>query len=172
MILHSATQHGNHSPFGVVVSMLGAPWSIMENMQQPCGFALLHFNSNFTQVTVPKVQIENKWTSDEVMAWYHTSHKPWPKPLEMHDYCAVLRISHDDVIKWKHFLRYWPFVQGIHRSPVNSLHKGQGRDALMFSLICVRINGWVNNCKAGDLRWYRAHYDVIVMNQLCAWWQL
>ena len=41
MILHSATQHGNHSPFGVVVSMLGASWSIMENMQQPCGFALL-----------------------------------------------------------------------------------------------------------------------------------
>ena len=24
--------------------------------------------------------------------------------------------SHDDVIKWKHFLRYWPFVRGIHRS--------------------------------------------------------
>ena len=25
---------------------------------------------------------------------------------------------HDDVIKWKHFPRYWPFVRGIHRSPV------------------------------------------------------
>ena len=23
---------------------------------------------------------------------------------------------HDDVIKWKHFPRYWPFVWGIHRS--------------------------------------------------------
>ena len=23
---------------------------------------------------------------------------------------------HDDVIKWKHFPRYWPFVRGIHRS--------------------------------------------------------
>ena len=32
---------------------------------------------------------------------------------------------HDDVIKWKHFPRYWPFVRGIHRSPVNSHHKGQ-----------------------------------------------
>ena len=31
--------------------------------------------------------------------------------------------SHDDVIKWKHFPRYWPFVRGIHRSPVNSPHK-------------------------------------------------
>ena len=42
---------------------------------------------------------------------------------------------HDDVIKWKHFLHYWPFVLGIHRSPMNSLHKGQWRRALMFSLI-------------------------------------
>ena len=31
--------------------------------------------------------------------------------------------SHDDVIKWKHFPRNWPFVRGIHRSPVNSPHK-------------------------------------------------
>ena len=31
----------------------------------------------------------------------------------------------DDVIKWKYFPRYWPFVRGIHRSPVNSPHKGQ-----------------------------------------------
>ena len=73
------------------------------------------------------------------------------------------KTNHDDVIKWKHFPRYWPFVRGIHRSPVNSPHKGQGRGALMFSLICVRINDWVNNRQAGDLRRYRAHYDVILM---------
>ena len=41
---------------------------------------------------------------------------------------------HDDVIKWKH---YWPFVWGIHQSPVNSLRKGQWRGALMFSYICA-----------------------------------
>ena len=44
---------------------------------------------------------------------------------------------HDDVIKWRHFPRYWPFVRWIHRSPVNSPHKGQWRGALMFSLICA-----------------------------------
>ena len=70
----------------------------------------------------------------------------------------------DDVIKWKHFSRYWPFVRGIHRSPVNSTHKGQWRGALMFTLICARLNSWVNNREAGDLRRYRAHYDVIVMD--------
>ena len=77
------------------------------------------------------------------------------------DYCRSP--VHDDVIKWKHFPRNWPFVRGIHRSPVNSPHKGQWRGALMFSLICVWINDWVNNCEAGDLRRYRAHYDVIVI---------
>ena len=70
---------------------------------------------------------------------------------------------HDDVIKRKHFPRYWPFVRGNHRSPVNSTHKGQWRGAFMFTLICAGINFWVNNCEAGDLRRYRAHYDVIVM---------
>ena len=44
---------------------------------------------------------------------------------------------HDDVIKWKYFPRYRPFVRGIHRSPVNSPHKGQWRGALVFSLICA-----------------------------------
>ena len=72
-------------------------------------------------------------------------------------------LSHDDVIKWKHIPRYWPFVRGIHRSPVNSPHKGQWRGALMFSLICAWLNGWVNNREAGDLRRRRAHYDVTVM---------
>ena len=72
----------------------------------------------------------------------------------------TLARRHDGVIKWKH---YWSFVRGIHRSQANSLHKGQWRGALMFSLICAWINVWVNNGEAGDLRRHRAHYDVIVM---------
>ena len=72
----------------------------------------------------------------------------------------------DDVMKWKHFLRHWLFGWGIHRSPVNSPHKGQWRGALMFSLICAWINGWVNNREAGDLRRHRAHYDVSVMRSI------
>ena len=71
--------------------------------------------------------------------------------------------NHDDVIRWKHFPRYWPFVRGIHRSPVNSPHKGQWRGALMFSVICVWINAWVNNHEAGGLRCHRGHCDVTVM---------
>ena len=58
------------------------------------------------------------------------------------------------------------FVRGIHRSPLNSPHKGQWRGALMFSLVWAWINRWVNNGEAGDFRRYRAHYDVIVMTLL------
>ena len=75
--------------------------------------------------------------------------------------------NHDDVIKWKHFPLYWLSVRGIHRSPVNSPHKGQWRGALMISLICARINGWVNNREPGDLRRHHLHYDVIVMGEHC-----
>ena len=40
--------------------------------------------------------------------------------------------------------------------------KGQWRGALMFPLICFWINDLLNNRDAGDLRRYRANYDVIV----------
>ena len=76
----------------------------------------------------------------------------------------VSPLSHDDVIKWKHFPRYWPSVRGIHRSPVNSPHIGQWRGALIFALIFARINDWTNNPEAGDLRRHRTRYDVTVMS--------
>ena len=82
-------------------------------------------------------------------------------PPLLQPHCFV--ILHDDVIKWKYFPRYWPFVPGIHRSPVNSPQKGQWRGTLMFSLIWARINCWVNNREAGDLRSNRTHYDVIII---------
>ena len=95
--------------------------------------------------------------------------KPFNEPMltKINDATGIW-IRHDDVIKWKHFPRYWPFVRGIHLSTVNSPHKGQWRGALIFSLICARINGWVNNREAGDLRRHRAHYNVIVIQGFTA----
>ena len=88
----------------------------------------------------------------------------------------MMTSSHDDIIKWKHFPRHWPFVRGIHRSPVNSLHKGQWRGALMVSLNCAWTNGWGNNRDTSDLRHHHAHYDITVMSQwqgcLCFWWSM
>ena len=76
---------------------------------------------------------------------------------------SALQSYHDDVIKWKHFPCYWLCVRWIHRSPVNSPHKGQWRRALMFPLIYAWINVWANTREAGDLRCHRAHYDVTVV---------
>ena len=59
-------------------------------------------------------------------------------PTKMRYYIQMY-YSHDGVIKWKHFSRYWPFVRGIHRSPVNSPHKGQWRGASMF-FFDLRLN--------------------------------
>ena len=77
----------------------------------------------------------------------------WQDTLHCNPFKALIGIhSYDDVIKWKYFLPYWPFVRGIHRSTVNSPHKGQWGGALMLSLICTWINAWLNNGEAGDLR--------------------
>ena len=94
--------------------------------------------------------------------------------IKCHIICYILRTYltvvntayvwwHNDVIKRKHFPRYWPFVRGIHRWPVNSPHKGQWCGALMFSLICAWTDDRVNNRDAGDFRLNRAHYDVTVL---------
>ena len=93
-------------------------------------------------------------------AWMSWMICPRQSFISSGNHWAVHAEQHDDVINWKHFPLYWPFVRGIHWSPVNSPHKGQWRGALMFSLICVWVNGWVNNREAGDLRRYCAHYDV------------
>ena len=68
---------------------------------------------------------------------------------------------HDDVIKWKHFPRNWPFVQGIHRSPVNSLHKGHMTRSFGF-FFDLRLNkrlskqswGWWFETLSRPLWWH------------------
>ena len=70
------------------------------------------------------------------------------------------REFHYDVIKWKHFPRYWPFVRGIHRSPVNSPQKAGDAELWCFLCSAPWINGRVNIREAGDLR---RHYDVVTV---------
>ena len=45
---------------------------------------------------------------------------------------------YNGVIKWKTNPRYWPFVRGIHRSPVNSPHKAS--DAELWCFLCSPLN--------------------------------
>ena len=110
----------------------------------------------------PKIQTPNvmdiAFNIVKLLGLVHVAHG-----LTVRSFAIFIQICHDDVIKWKHFPRNWPFVWEIHLSPVNSPHKGQWRGALMFFLFCALINGWGNNRDAGDLRRHRAHYDVIVL---------
>ena len=80
--------------------------------------------------------------------WFEMQSRPlWRQCNEMPDHCpGELHIpfvnSHDGVMKWKHFPRYWP-VGEIHRSPVNSLHKDPVTWSFDVFLIYAWINGWV-----------------------------
>ena len=80
-------------------------------------------------------------------------------PRRSDDVCII----HEDVIRWKHFPRYWSFVRGIHRFTVDSPHKGQWCRALMVSL----IRAWqtVEQTIETPVIWnaIAAHHDVIEM---------
>ena len=87
------------------------------------------------------------------------------RPIEMLNRYSSSTINYD---LWCH--SYVALTLRINRTPgpfllirINSSHKGQWGGALMFSLICAWVNGWVNNHEAGDFRRHRAHYDVTVM---------
>ena len=130
--------------------MLGHRWEIAHHCLRGCDY-----------VSIPPF----------VFMWYNCRRgyctKPqrtWQSNIRVHN---LVCIAYDDIIKWKHFPRYWPFVPGIHRSPVNSPHKAQWRGALMFSLIWAWMNGCENNREVGDSRRHRAHYDVTVMGVHC-----
>ena len=104
--------------------------------------------------------------NDMAVAFCHVVIKIWIFPVHLMfnsttyssaSYIIIMTTSSN-----KPFPRHWPFERGIHRSSVNSLHKGQWRGALMFSLICAWTNGW-DNRDAVDLRRHCGHYDVTLM---------
>ena len=57
--------------------------------------------------------------------------------------------QYDDVITWKHFPRYWPIVRGIHRSPLDPLHKSQWALIVFFDVL---LNKRLN--KQSSFRWF------------------
>ena len=55
-----------------------------------------------------------------------------------------LIVSHYDVIKWKHFPHYRPFVREIHPSPVDPPYKGTVTWIIDISLLSVWTEYWTN----------------------------
>ena len=87
----------------------------------------------------------------------------------------TLKVIHDDVIKWKHFPRYWSFVRGIHRSTVNSPRKGQWRGALM-NFFDLRLNkrlskqswGWLFETPS-RLLWRHCNFEITGYSPNVTW---
>ena len=77
-----------------------------------------------------------------------------PAAMRAYSDWQVSYSTHDDVIKWKHFPRYWPFVRGIHRTPVNSPHKGQWLGDLR-GFFYLRLNKRLNKQCWGW--WFEMH---------------
>ena len=70
----------------------------------------------------------------------------------------------DGVIKWKQFLRYWPFVRGFTGHRWNPRAMASDAELWCFLWSAPWINGWINNPEASNLRRQRAHCDVIAMS--------
>ena len=72
----------------------------------------------------------------------------------------------------KRFSRYWPFVRGIHRSPVGSPHKGL---VMLSCFISVDVSPSILFNKQPSCRWIAMRsrsYNVTALNlelQVC-WW--
>ena len=68
-------------------------------------------------------------------------------------------MGHDNVMIWKHFPHYWPFVSKIHQSPVFSRHKGpliRILDAffvLSLDKLVKKTVEWVMNLDDTTLMW-------------------
>ena len=117
-----------------------------------------HSKSRCDQSSPARRTIKHQWTSRhgwqgswQVFLWkdpgfqIFSPRKSWWR-YEMETFSALLAI-----------------LRIIHRSPVDSPHKGQWHRALMFSVICSSTNGWANKRDTGDLRCHHTHYDITVM---------
>ena len=142
-----------------------------ENQNWPYSFSILMLQ-NIREFEISKIKqiiametiaifYSRKWCAWILQElWYNYTKQSMTKQCM---FCRIYLTLHIDVIKWKHFPRHRPFVRGIHRSRVDSPHRGQWRGALMFSLIRAWKSSWANNRDVNDLIHRRAHDDVAVM---------
>ena len=99
-----------------------------------------------------KLWLNKLLNKQSICLWFETprcscDHYNVPWNIHMSLWCLMLWLytsswcwNHDDIIKWKLFPRCWPFVWGMHRSLVDSPHKGQWRGALMYAWTNGRAN--------------------------------
>ena len=77
-----------------------------------------------------------QWVNHDMPVVHHS------QPMEWHNTGSFVPECHDDVLKWKHFPHYWPFVRGIYQSPVGSPHKGQSQSFDVFFDVWLMLVVW------------------------------
>ena len=130
---------------------------------------------------VPKGPINNIQALVQIMAWRCPGDKPLSEPMMvslMTHICVtrpqwvnclgpVWESENGDFWPWCHVASMLTSSNGniFHvTGPLCGEFTSHWCRALMFSLICARINSEVNNCEAGDLRRHRTFNGVTVMS--------
>ena len=96
---------------------------MMNTMTQ---YLLTSWHASYTIVSFPRWKLHTMFaymTWCDVTTWKRIPHC---RPLFATD------LPNDDVIKCKHFPRYWPVVMAIRQSPVKSPHNGPVMRTLKF----------------------------------------
>ena len=113
--------------------------------------------SNYSLGTDKQLYLTHQWVRDYLSM----------QGLKFIHICkSVQHAGHYDMHpRWRHQMETFFALLALSagNSPVTGEFPSQRPVALMFSLIDARINLWVNNREAGDLRRHRAHYNVNVM---------
>ena len=141
-------------------------WSIWANTAT--WSLLLHIHKYYRNVKVTRVQqrsVGYKKCTSNCISYSSISRADsrfapiqWETSLQCN---AISLISHEmwacyrDVMTWKCFMHYWPFVKGIHL--VDSLHKGPVMHNIDVSLMLARTNCYANSGMGSDLRCHNAH---------------
>ena len=81
---------------------------------------------------------------------------------------AIINSFHDDVIKLPHFPRYWPFVRGIHRSPVTRSFDAYF-DLRPIKRLSKQSRSWWFEAPSRPL-WRHRNVEQIFLNIKCAYW--
>ena len=138
--------------------------SMYHEMKHTCGLMLLWFREDISPFCgdwwrlLPRTDIVRINTCQTT-----TNHKKHTHPHTHTPTHNTKLMLHDDVIKWKHFLRCWPLWGESIGHRLIPLVKASDAELWCFFLIGAWTNAWANNPDVGDLRRHRAHYDVTLM---------
>ena len=108
----------------------------MHFLDQNC----LYLNPNFTEVCCNGEEV-NTGSGDDLQASSHYPNQFWPRCLMTWGPTGLHWINtHDDVIEWNHFPRYWPFVRGREFTGPRWIPHTKASDAELWWFLWSRLN--------------------------------